>query len=171
MTAFQLDRRFDLAVLLMDSASYLLDNDAVLRHLACVAAHLCEGGLYVLEMGHPRDAFRTQAGSTESVWTAEEDGLRVTTRWGHDDDPFDPVTQIDEVRVHLQWSGPEGDGELTDRARQRRFTANEFDALVRASGAFETVACYGSLDVAVPFDNREAAWRMVPVLRRSGASA
>ena len=74
--SFHLPQRFDLAVLLMDSASYLLDNDAVLRHLACVAAHLYEGGLYVLEMGHPRDAFRTQAGSTESVWTAEEDGLR-----------------------------------------------------------------------------------------------
>ena len=166
MTDFHLSQRFDVAVLLMDSASYLLDNDAVLRHLACVAAHLCEGGLYVLEMGHPRDAFRTQAGSTESVWRAEEDGLRVTTRWGHDDDPFDPVTQIDEVRVHLQWSGPEGDGELTDRARQRRFTANEFDALVRANGEFEVVEYLGSLAHPVPFDNSEAAWRMVPVLRR-----
>ena len=168
MTDFHLPQRFDLALLLMDSASYLLDNDAVLRHLACVAAHLYEGGLYVLEMGHPRDAFRARPGSTQTTWTAEEQGLHVTTRWGHDDDPFDPVTQVDEVRVHLQWSGPEGDGELTDRARQRRFTANEFDALVRASGTFETVACYGSLDVAVPFDNRESAWRMVPVLRRSG---
>jgi SAM-dependent methyltransferase len=167
MADFQLAQRFDLAVLLMDSASYLLDNDTVLRHLACVAGHLSEGGLYVLEMGHPRDTFRTHARSTESAWTAEEQGLRVTTRWGHDDDPFDPVTQIDDVRVHLQWSGPEGSGELTERARQRRFTANEFDALVRASGCFEVVAWHGSLDVAVPFDNARAAWRMVPVLRKS----
>jgi SAM-dependent methyltransferase len=167
MADFHLAQRFDLAVLLMDSASYLLDNDTVLRHLACVAGHLSEGGLYVLEMGHPRDAFRTHPRSTESAWTAEEQGLRVTTRWGHDDDAFDPVTQIDDVRVHLQWSGPEGSGELTERARQRRFTANEFDALVRASGCFEVVAWHGSLDVAVPFDNARAAWRMVPVLRKS----
>jgi SAM-dependent methyltransferase len=171
MTDFRLDQRFDLAVLLMDSASYLLDNDAVLRHLRCVAGHLADGGLYVLEMGHPRDAFGVGAGSTHTSWTAESRGLRVSTRWGHDDDPFDPIAQIDEVRVHLQWSGPDGDGELTDTARQRRFTANEFDALVRASGCFETVARYGALDVAVPFDNAAAAWRMVPVLRRSRPAA
>lgn len=171
MSGFSLARRFDLAVLLMDSASYLLDNDAVLSHLRCVAAHLADGGLYVLEMGHPRDAFGVGGGSTRSTWTAEAQGLRVTTRWGHDDDPFDPIAQIDEVRVHLRWSGPDGDGELTDSARQRRFTANEFDALVRASGCFETVARYGALDLAVPFDNAAAAWRMVPVLRRSGPPA
>jgi Methyltransferase domain len=171
MTGFSLARRFDLAVLLMDSASYLLDNDAVLRHLRCVADHLVDGGLYVLEMGHPRDAFGVGGGSTQSTWSAESEGLRVTTRWGHDDDPFDPIAQTDEVRVHLHWSGPDGDGELTDCARQRRFTANEFDALVRASRCFETVARYGALDLGVPFDNAAAAWRMVPVLRKSRPAA
>ncbi|MBT9490129.1 MAG: class I SAM-dependent methyltransferase [Rubrivivax sp.] len=171
MSAFRLSARFDLAVLLMDSASYLLDNDTVLRHLACVAGHLVDGGLYVLEMGHPRDAFGVGTRSTQSHWTAEDQGLRVSTRWGHDDDTFDPITQIDAVRVHLQWSGPEGADELTETARQRRFTANEFDALVRASGCFETVACYGALDVSVPFDNAPAAWRMVPVLRKRASRA
>ena len=171
MVDFQLGARFDLAVLLMDSASYLLDNDAVLHHFACVAQHLVDGGLYVLEMGHPRDAFGVGARSTQSHWTAEDQGLRVTTRWGHDDDAFDPITQIDTVRVHLQWSGPDGAGELTETARQRRFTANEFDALVRASGCFETVACYGALNGAVPFDNAPAAWRMVPVLRKRASRA
>jgi len=165
MVEFRLAQRFDLAVLLMDSASYLLDNDAVLRHLRCVAAHLADGGLYVLEMSHPRDAFGVGA-STTLQWTAEADGLRVATRWGAEGDAFDPVTQVDAVTVTLDWSGPDGSGQLVDCARQRRFTANEIDALVRASGCFEIVEWLGSLAPPAPFDNQRAAWRMVPVLRK-----
>jgi SAM-dependent methyltransferase len=165
MVDFQFAQRFDLAVLLMDSASYLLDNDAVLRHLHCVATHLADGGLYVLEMSHPRDAFGVGA-STTMQWTAEADGLRVATRWGAEGDVFDPVTQVDDITVTMDWSGPAGSGQLVERARQRRFTANEIDALVRASGSFEIVEWMGSLAPPVAFNNQRAAWRMVPVLRK-----
>jgi SAM-dependent methyltransferase len=37
MRDFKLEQRFDLTALLMNSSSYLLDNEAVLSHLACVA--------------------------------------------------------------------------------------------------------------------------------------
>lgn len=165
MVDFRLGRRFDLVVLLMDSASYLLDNDAVLRHLDAVADHLVDGGLYVLEMCHPRDAFGIGS-STRSTWTQELDGWRVTTQWGAEGDLFDPITQVEAVTVTLDWSSPEGNGRLVESARQRRFTATEFDALVRASGRFEMVERLGALAPPVPFDNARAAWRMVPVLRR-----
>ena len=166
MTRFAIDHRFDLAVLLVDSASYLLDNDTVLRHLDAVARHLRDGGLYVLEMSHPRDAFGVGA-STETRWNSEsDDGLRVEMQWGAPGDAFDPVTQIDEVTVTMAWSGPQGSGEVVERSRQRRFTANEFDALVRASGAFAIVEWLGALAPPVAFDNDAKAWRMVPVLRR-----
>lgn len=166
MVDFKLPQPVDLAFLLMDSASYLLDNDVALRHLRCVARQLSPGGLYVLEMSHPRAVFGV-ASSTDTEWTQEADGLRVTTRWGAEEDVFDPVSQTEEVTVTMEWAGPEGSGQIVERARQRRFTANEFDALVRASGCFEVVELLGSLAPAVPFDNAEGAWRMVPVLRRS----
>jgi SAM-dependent methyltransferase len=168
MTDFELPGRYDLALLAMDSASHLLDNDAVLSHLAAVARHLVPDGLYVLEMHHPRDAFGI-AGSTQTEWTQEEGDLKVTTRWGHPDDPFDPVLQHDRVSVTLAWEGPEGSGRLEETVTQRRCTANEFDALVRASGVFEMVERLGALAPAVPFDNGPAAWRMVPVLRKRAA--
>lgn len=169
MADFRLGRRFDLAVLLMDSASYLLDNDSVLRHLDVVADHLVDGGLYVLEMAHPRDAFGL-GGSTRSTWTQESDGWRVTTQWGAEGDVFDPITQVEAVTVTLDWSSPEGSGRLVETARQRRFTATELDALVRASGRFEMIEQLGALAPPVPFDNAQAAWRMVPVLRRLASS-
>jgi hypothetical protein len=170
MCDFSLAQRFDLAMLLMDSASYLLDNAAVLRHLDCVARHLVDGGLYVLELSHPRDAFGVGT-STNTQWTAEADGLRVQTRWGAEGDAFDPISQVEEVTVTMDWSGPGGSGHLVERARQRRFTANEFDALVRASGHFDVVECLGSLAPAAPFSNDRAAWRMVPVLRKRALAA
>lgn len=165
MTGFRLPGRYDLALLAMDSASHLPDNDAVLRHLDAVARHLVPGGLYVLEMTHPRDAFGVGA-STDTTWTVEHDGHRVTTRWGHPGDPFDPVRQQDRVRVTLDWDGPDGPGRIDETVTQRRYTANEVDALVRASGAFELVEWRGSLLPGIPFDDAPSAWRMVPVLRR-----
>jgi SAM-dependent methyltransferase len=67
MISFDLGRSFDLAAILMDSTSYLLDNDTVLAHLNCVAGHLNAGGLYVLEMGHPRYVFNTEP-AVENRW-------------------------------------------------------------------------------------------------------
>ena len=109
MCDFRLPQRVDLAVLLMDSASYLLDNDAVLRHLGCVAEALGDDGLYVLEMSHPRDAFGVGA-SANTQWTSEDDGLRVDMRWGAAGDVFDPVTQVEDVTVTMDWSAPAAAG-------------------------------------------------------------
>jgi hypothetical protein len=117
-------------------------------------------------MSHPRDIFGTGS-STNTKWTSEEDGFRVDMQWGAENDTFDPMTQVDEVTVKLDWSGPHGSGQLFERARQRRFTVNEFDALIRAGGDLEIVEWLGSLAAPVPFSNEPAAWRVVPVLRKA----
>ncbi len=166
MVDFRLPQAYDLATLLMDSSSYLLDNEAVLRHLRCVADHLTTGGLYVLEMAHPRDVFRT-ATSTQNSWHSERDGVKVSVAWGAESDVFDPITQITDVSVTLRYEGPNGANIVQDRAPQRCFTANEFKALVAASGRYELAAVFGSMQATVPFTNDTAAWRMVPVLRKT----
>lgn len=165
MQCFQIEESFDLAIMLMDSVTYLLDNAAVLEHLQCVARHLRSGGLYVLEMSHPRDAFDVGK-STSTRWTSELNGIRVDMEWGDQGDAFDPISQVDEVTVRMAWSGAEGSGQVVERARQRRFTANELDALVRANGEFEIVEWLGSLAPCVRFSNEPEAWRMIPVLRK-----
>lgn len=165
MIDFRLPQTYDLAAILMDSSSYLLDNDAVLRHLGCVADHLATGGLYVLEMSHPRDTFRVGT-STSNNWDTERDDVKVSVAWGNETDVFDPITQITDVTVTMRYESPEGSGVVTDRAPQRCFAANEIRALITASRRFELVAMLGSMDVAVPLSNKTAAWRMVPVLRK-----
>lgn len=164
MTDFALTEPVDLAAMLMASEGYLLDNDAVLAHLACVADALVPGGIYVLEMGHPRDSFGVGT-SADSDWVMERDGTTVHTIWGRDDDPFDPVTQITDVTVTLRWQQGEDHGEITEIAPERRFVPNELRALVTASGRFEIVAELGALDPDLPVSNEKESWRFVPILR------
>ncbi len=165
MSDFTLAEPVDLAAILMDSQSVLLDNDAALAHLRCVAAALRPGGIYVMEMGHPRDAFGVGR-SADNDWVMERGGTSVHTVWGRHDDPFDPITQITEVTVTMSWQHGDDQGEVTEVARDRRFVPNELRALVTAAGGFEIVAELGALDADLPVSNAKESWRFVPILRR-----
>lgn len=147
------------------SWSYLLDNDAVLRNLACVAEALEDGALFVVELSHPRDLL-TRRKSTKNVWDAERDGVQVSTRWGLPDDPFDPVTQVRQVTVEVDVEDVNGRRTYRERAPEREYGPNEVKALVEASGRFEMVALLGALDVDLPLDDEKHSWRMIPVLRK-----
>lgn len=165
MTAFAVTEPVDLAAILMDSETVLLDNDAVLAHFRCVADALVSGGIYVLEMAHPRDAFGVGK-SAGTDWVMERDGTTVHTIWGQDNDLFDPITQITEVTVTMQWRKEEDCGEITESAPERRFVPNELRALVTASGRFEIVAELGALNPDLPVSNEKESWRFIPILRR-----
>lgn len=99
-------------------------------------------------------------------WEAERDGCKIKVRWGMASDIFDPITQITNVSVKLEFDDNGRRGIIEDRAPQRCFTANELAALVTASGVFEIVQFYGAMKSNIPFNNEKAAWRMVPVLRK-----
>lgn len=159
------ERRYDMAALLMDSTSYLLTNDDVISHLQSVAEVLNPGGIYLLEMSHPKGVFAA-ATVTESEWEMSRDDITVKIRWRASTDIFDPITQITEVSVRLDYKDKGNCGFSEDRSPQRCFTATEIEALVRASGVFKIVAWYGAMNQEVPFDNSERAWRMVPVLKK-----
>ncbi|MBD3335035.1 MAG: methyltransferase domain-containing protein [Candidatus Eisenbacteria bacterium] len=165
MEEFTLEGSYDLAALLMNSAVYLLDNTAVLRHFDAVARHLNDGGLYILEMSHPRDIFGIDR-STQNEWTMTRGETRVWMEWGRHDDAFDPITQLTDVTVSMRFEGPGGSGGIKVVSPERCFTANELKALVAASGRFRIVDEYGAMNQAVPFNNDEAAWRMVAVLQK-----
>lgn len=156
---------FDLVSCMLVSCSYLLDNETFLHHLDQVADHLVDGGVYVLELVHPRDVLTPDA-STVSTWSMERDGTHVEVTWGQPDDPYDPITQVRQTTVEIRVRDEEGERTFWETSPQREFTANEIDALVRASGRFRVVASFGSPDVDVPFDNDKRAWRMVPVLQK-----
>jgi SAM-dependent methyltransferase len=165
MISYKSAQRYDLATLLMDSTAYLLTNTQVIAHLKSVADILNPGGLYILEMSHPRSVFDIAA-STVNEWEMEKDGAKVKIAWGHPDDKLDPITQLTNVSVKLEWEDGDKKGLQEDRSPQRCFTATEFAALVEASQVFEIVEWYGAMKLETPFTNEEQAWRMIPVLRK-----
>ncbi len=165
MIHYRSDRRYDLATLLMDSASYLLTNEDVIQHLHSVASVLNPQGLYVLEMNHPKSVFEVTQ-DTVNEWEMEKGDTKVKVQWGVTEDEFDPISQITNVTVRLEYVDKEKRGVIEDRSPQRCFTATEFAALVAASRVFEVVEYYGAMDTNIPFTNEEPAWRMIPILRK-----
>ncbi len=167
MTRFELGRRFDLVVTMLDSTSHLMTLDAFVAHLRRVAAHLSPGGLYIVEMSHPRDRLGEPTVSTG--WTVERGAVRADVRWGEPSDLLDPVTQIADDHVTMVITR---DGEtriLRDVVPYRFWTATELDAAVRLAGGLDVVAQYGDFGAgedAVALTDPEA-WRMISVLRGS----
>src|SRR5258708_31484465 len=100
MTAFDLGRRFDLVVTMLDSTAHLMTLDAFVAHLDRAAAHLSGGGLYILEMSHPADRL-TEDQRVSASWTFEHDDVRGAVRWGEPEDKLDPITQIVEDHVTI----------------------------------------------------------------------
>lgn len=165
MISYSSSKTYDLAALLMDSTSYLLTNEQVIEHLRSVAKVLNPGGLYVLEMSHPKSVFDI-AKSTVNQWEMIKENIKVKIQWGDSDDKFDPITQLTRVSVTMEYEDGENRGVLKDSSLQRCFTATEFEALVLASGVFAVLEYYGGMSSDIPFNNSEQSWRMVPVLKK-----
>lgn len=165
MRNFELTDRVDLAAIFMDSTSYLLTNEDVIKHFQSVARVLNKDGLYLLEMSHPRDIFSVGK-SASTDWTEKQDDIEVSVEWGKASDHFDPIRQIRMVTAKLKYKTPDDEGEIVDQSEQRCFTFNEIAALVKASGYFEMVDVIGSLKPGVKFSNDKTCWRMIPVLRK-----
>ncbi|MEU5880658.1 class I SAM-dependent methyltransferase [Spirillospora sp. NPDC047279] len=163
MTDFALGRRFDLVITMLDSTSHLMTLDAFVAHLDRAAGHVAGGGLYVVEMSHPKDRL-TDEPSVGTAWTVDRDGVHAAVRWGEPDDRLDPVTQIADDRVTMTITGNGAEPRvIRDVVPYRFWSATEVEAAVRLSGAFEIVARYGDFgDVAL---TDPAAWRMITLLR------
>ncbi len=158
-------RRFDLAIVMLNSLCHLLTLDDLTAHLASVARHLPDGGLYIMELAHPADCL-SHAPRTSSDWVTELDGGSVTVHWGGQRDTIDPVTQITREHVSVTYRKAGGSARtVTDVVPNRFWTATELDAAIRLAGGFEVVARYGDFD-DVSLD-APSAWRMVLVLKRS----
>jgi SAM-dependent methyltransferase len=167
MIRLELERTFDVALCMTESLSHVLTVDDMILHLGRVAAHLRDGGVYVLEQVHPRDVLGARA-FNDSAWTLErKDGTVVTAHWGSPGDPFDPIRQLRDVSLSVKLGRDgEPDEVLHDRCRVKVWTATEMEAVIRASGAFTIAERHGDFALDAPFTNDPESWRMISVLRK-----
>jgi SAM-dependent methyltransferase len=164
MRDFALAEPVDLALLMIDSASYLLSQSDFCQHLTTVAAHLRLGGVYILELSHPKD-FLTPELSVETNWEMAAGETRVHFQWGETGDVFDPISQTTQVTVKLKAETPHGPVALTDSAAQRCYTYQEILALIALQGDFKLAASYGGFNLEMGLSDPRA-WRMILVLER-----
>ena len=166
MVDFRLPKKVDLAVCMIASIHMLLTNDDLIKHFRSVARNLNPGGIYVVEMQHPRDNFEEQQDDT-NVWDMEDNGTKVFVQWGSEDDPFDPITQVHQTRVTMQVK------EIGKKRKTFVFTDpyriipyQEFLLLIEHSGSFRYLDSYGKFNLRKKMDNSEKSWRMIAVLQK-----
>ena len=168
MVGFRIPRRrFDLAVVMLDSASHILDLDGMVSHLRSVGAHLVPGGLYMMEMAHPTE-FLAGSPKTQDRWRLTRDGTRVDVNFTSPRRGFDAATQVLKCNISVKVNDGAGTRVLRDHVALRRWTATELDAAARLAGNLRVVDRYGAFDVDAPFGAGDPSeWRMISVLERT----
>ncbi|MHB8449422.1 MAG: class I SAM-dependent methyltransferase [Mycobacteriales bacterium] len=162
MRGFQLPATVNLAIIMVNSTTHLLTLDDFVAHLGAVRAALRPGGCYILEMGHPAD-FLTRRATVSTNWSATRDEEQVRTQWGTPADPFDPISQVTQARVVLDYQRTgQPPVRIEDTVAQRCWTATEVEAAVRLAGGLQIAASYGSF--ASTRLDADDAWRMISVL-------
>ena len=166
MRHFRLPQRVDLAISMMDSLTYLLTDDEILAHLKTVAANLKAGGIFVLELLHPRDFF-TEKVSFGPVWKVSQNGAKVIVNWGSfTDNEVDPLSQVVRMWADLVVEENGKKFHLRSVAPERMLTLSELKLLIRLSGAFKIKALLGDLNFKQKLDNSRRSSQMVAVLKK-----
>lgn len=165
MRSFRLDKKFGLAINMLGYANFLLTNSDMVEHLRSVARALEVGGIYYLEMVHPREYTSNTPRSARS-WELSRNDLQVTTEISHDN-LVDPVTQTQNFTTTVTVQNKLGEKVYQREDLTRIYLYQEFLSLLENAGGFELINCYGTFNSAVDFNDSRRSWRMLPVLRRT----
>ena len=169
MTSFELPRRFDLVLLMINSAGHLLTESAMSRHLECVSRLLVPGGVYVMELAHPADDEQHPDGEPPREWTARRGQTRVDIRFGQWGDPIDHQSRVRTCTVELNANIAGRRVSFVEQLPLRAWKRQALDEAIQRVGAFSTVRRYGDFGPDAAFERPEA-WRMIYAMQRSDPS-
>lgn len=167
LVSFSMERRFGLALNLLNTANDILTNADMIFHLKSVGSVLESGGIYILEMAHPKELGLAGQAPTRS-WELFRDGQRVYAELRYDQERFDPIHQTRNVTLKVTVGNNGTEEGYAETRRNRIYLFQEFLALVELSGCFELVTCYGTFNSAVTLNDERRSTRMIPVLRKTG---
>jgi len=104
--SFDLGRRFDAAFCPVNSFGYLHSEDALARHLACVARHLVAGGRYLVQLGlRDTNDLRPLAVDTTSRWDVVTPRGTLRTTWKSG--AYDRARRVETQVSRFEWlTGP-----------------------------------------------------------------
>lgn len=154
---------------LLTSFNYLLEDAQVERHLRAVARALVPGGVYFVEMNHPRERERWGTSATNS-WVVDRGDLQVEVDWDYERRPPHPVTGVSRgvARMLLRRGGKTEEVLMPESVRI--YSLPQIGELVEREGSFELVRAQGDFRVGRDFDDSPHSWRLLVTLRRRESS-
>ncbi|HEX9675382.1 MAG TPA: class I SAM-dependent methyltransferase [Anaerolineales bacterium] len=166
MRSFTLERPVDAAFIMFDGLDALLSNEDLVTHLRAVGQALNPGGVYLVDLTHPRECSFQSYGSYG--YRGRRNGVDVEIRWATNSPHFDLVTGVAEVELELYVRDNGREILVKDKARERLLLPQEICLLAEKSGLLQVVGWHGDYDVRQPLDNSQASRRMIAVLQRVG---
>ncbi len=164
MREFALAAPVDMAICMLDGIDCLLTDEEIVRHFRAVGANLSPGGVYMIELSHPRDCSAEHYG--RFLYEGERNGCRVTIDWANIEPAPHPAERVVVAEVVMRVRDNGTEERFVDRAYERFLTAEDIVRLARTSGALEVCGWYGDFDVDQPFDDSGSSRRMIVVLKK-----
>ena len=165
MTDFTLQQPVTLAANLLESLCHLTTNEQVVEHLRAVSRNLLPGGIFVIEMAHPRYLHEWPC----HRWTSTgDDGTEIDVLYGAKDNPYDWISQQWTVTFRLDIREPGRSPRVVEtHSNVRWYLAQELRALIELSQAFSRTLWFGDMVVPPPpLDSGPASEEMIVVLRK-----
>ena len=162
MADFRLARQVDAAFCTINSFRHLLDEQAAVAHLQCMAAALRSGGIYVLGLHlSPTDA----EPQDEESWTARRGNLAVLSRLSVTD--RDPRRRLETRDMTFDVYTPRRQFRLADTVQFRMYSAGQMATLIAEIEALEIIETYDfGYDVDTPIQIDGQSEDVVYILRK-----
>jgi SAM-dependent methyltransferase len=159
MLNFRLRDRFDMALLLTDSACHIHTSKDMIRHLRCVGDHLNPGGLYVIEL--------TKSSSPNYInkWSAQENGVNLSIEWGANGEE-ESRRMVSATTVSVSGNVEGQSIEINETIKTRYWSQFALEKAITASGSFTVARRYGDFLTGSSINDNSAP-RLIYILRKN----
>jgi len=164
MRSFQMPQPVQMTVCMFDGLDALCTDEDLIQHFAAVREALLPGGLYLVDLCHPRDTNLQYY--MDFHYQGERDGVWVEVFWRPRYERFVWTRDLafTELEIHVRDHGEEQS--FFDTSYERLFTPGSLRLLAHLGG-LEDVAWFGDYDLKQPLDGSAASQRMIGVFQRS----
>jgi SAM-dependent methyltransferase len=153
MCAFSIPKKFDAAISMLATFSYIVNISEIYSHLDSVARSLGKKGIYVIEMGNPYVWFTVKRKTVLNSWETEGINVKMVQY------PPDYMSQTVEWDVDICNKGKK----IHSKNKSRIIFPQEFRDIIEKSGLFRVLGIYGDFSGKKFSKNSD---RMVAVLQK-----
>ena len=164
MRRFELPAPVDITFALFDALDALVANADLVQHWQCVAHNLTAGGLYIIDLTHPRDVSLTTY--ADFSYQGQRDGIAVEIAWATTPSRIDLVAGVAYTEVELRVTEQGEKKVMKDTAAERLFVPQELQLLADLSGELDVVSWYGDFNLNQPLDMSAQSRRMIVVCQK-----